>query len=67
MLGDVFHVVIMRQARRKLAVSFAAYSAKPAGRFFDERAEPLCGFQFANGTNGVQWHKIDFDRCKGAA
>jgi hypothetical protein len=28
MLGDVFHVVIMRQARRKLAVSFAANSAK---------------------------------------
>jgi len=28
MLGDVFHVVIMQQARRKLAVSFAAYSAK---------------------------------------
>jgi hypothetical protein len=23
--------------------------------------------QFANGTNGVQWHNIDFDRCKGAA
>src|SRR5271155_5666652 len=21
----------------------------------------------ANGTNGVQWHTIDFDRCKGAA
>lgn len=30
MLGDVSHVVIMRQARRKLAVSFAACSVKRA-------------------------------------
>jgi hypothetical protein len=38
MLGDVFHVVIMRQARRKLAVSFAAYSAKLARSLFAPRS-----------------------------
>ena len=42
-------------------------SYDPSTRLCDERVEPPCGFQFANGTNGVQWHNIDFDRCKGAA
>src|ERR1700688_4425151 len=40
MLGDVFHVVIMRQARRKLAVSFAAYSAKPVRSLFCSALRP---------------------------
>jgi hypothetical protein len=38
MSGDVFHVVIMRHARRELAASFAVYSAKLARSLFAPRS-----------------------------